>query len=458
MRFHYTNMELYRIIVASSYDGIMVSDGTGKILLVNEAARKSLELPLNQIIGKRPSDMIMANVYTHSTIMETIKTRKSTTGIVITRGKASLSTSIPVFDDNNELELVITNNRTDEVFDSYFHLLRREKEKRHNYQNISAYLENYNIEKIIYESKKMSNIITICKQIAQTDGTVMILGETGVGKEMIAKLIHSASRRDEAPFIPVNCSAIPQELFESEFFGYKPNSFTGASSKGKKGLAKLADKGTLFLDEIGDLSMPMQAKLLRFIESGEYLPIGSIKNEHSDVRIIAATNRNLRDMMAEGRFREDLYYRLQVLPIKIPPLRDRPEDIKPISQYYIDKYNHKYNHNLRLTDYDFSLLAAYTWPGNIRELRNTMERTVILNDLNKARKTILSLINNRCTKGKMDIHVRPSRYACLRDGRIIIIDSVIEEGKRYRGRDMNREDLPVVEVEHSEIYCVMDEI
>jgi transcriptional regulator with PAS, ATPase and Fis domain len=239
----------------------------------------------------------------------------------------------------------------------------------------------------------MESVVNNCISIAETDSSVMIRGESGVGKEGIAKLIHSSSKRKDFPMIPVNCGAIPPELFESEFFGYRPGAFTGANAKGKTGFVQLAHKGTLFLDEVGELPLPMQSKLLRFVETGEYYPIGSAKAEKADVRIIAATSRDLSQMIKDKTFREDLYYRLHVLPIRIPPLRDRPEDIECIALYYLEKFNKKYKKNLVLRPSDIELLQQYSWPGNIRELRNSIERTVVLNNLDKARKVIEALIN-----------------------------------------------------------------
>ena len=389
----YDIRDLYRKMVEESEDGMMVCDREGRILLVNNSSAKDMGLPKEEIIGKLPEELVGEGVYKNSTVMDAIRTGKTVTGIVVVRGKNHLSTSIPLYNENGEMEIVITNNRTNRILDVYADLLSREKDRRSISQHIVSYLSAYNRGNLVYESQVMAEIIERCRSFGETEGTIMILGETGVGKEEIAKMIHSVSARSAQPMIPVNCSAIPTELFESEFFGYQPNAFTGASSKGKIGLVKMADQGTLFLDELGDMPLPMQVKLLRFLESGEFTPVGGSKPEISNVRIVSATSRNLRKMVAEGLFREELYYRLSVLPVHVPPLRERPEDIIPISRYYIDHFNQKYSRHLVLENYDYYLLQCYSWPGNVRELRNSLERTVILNDLRKSRKTIMSLIH-----------------------------------------------------------------
>ena len=216
--------------------------------------------------------------------------------------------------------------------------------------------------------------------------------ENGVGKELVARLLHSMSRRREQAFIPVNCSAIPPDLFESEFFGYEKGAFTGANARGKAGLLQMAGGGTLFLDELGELPLMMQSKLLRFVETGEFYPVGSTRPTRVDVRIISATNRDLLRMMADKTFREDLYYRLHVIPLQIPPLRERPEDVETIAVFFLEKFNKKYEKSLTLSDRELELLRRYRWPGNVRELRNTIERLVLLSDEGRAEQTLRSML------------------------------------------------------------------
>jgi len=234
-----------------------------------------------------------------------------------------------------------------------------------------------NNEEIIYVSNKMKQLLDLAKRIAVADSNVLIYGETGTGKELLAKFIHKNSKRNSKTFIPINCSNLQESIFESELFGYKRGAFTGAD-KNKKGLVSVAHKGTLFLDEIGEMPLNVQAKLLRFIETKEYFPVGSEKSETSDVRIIAATNKHLDQLANEQKFRYDLYYRLNVINITIPPLRERKEDILPLAYHFLRKYNH-INKNVKdFTDEAKELLLSYNYPGNVRELSNIIERALII--------------------------------------------------------------------------------
>jgi Transcriptional regulator containing GAF, AAA-type ATPase, and DNA binding domains len=228
---------------------------------------------------------------------------------------------------------------------------------------------------IIFRSKKMEEVIRLCLEVAKSDATVLIRGESGVGKELIADLIHENSYRGGKQIVKINCAAIPENLLESELFGYKKGAFTGAISD-KKGKFELAEGGTIFLDEIGDLPPSLQAKLLRVIQTKEIEPIGGTTKK-VNVRIIAATNRNLEELVREGKFREDLYYRLNVVPIFIPPLRERKEDIRPLVDFFLEKFNKKYGKNISISKGAMLIFEDYDWYGNVRELENLVERLVI---------------------------------------------------------------------------------
>ena len=223
----------------------------------------------------------------------------------------------------------------------------------------------------------MKSIFESMTYLAKTDSSIILYGESGVGKDVLANYIHSNSARSKEIFLPVNCSAIPSELMEAEFFGYEKGAFTGADRNGKLGILEMGDGGTVFLDEIGDLPPLMQAKLLRFLDSGEIKKLGGTGIIYSNVRIIAATNRDLAKMVKEGTFREDLYYRLNIIPVYIPPLRERPDDIEALAEYYLGEYNQKYGKDLKFTPAQMQRLFNYSWPGNVRELRNEIERFVI---------------------------------------------------------------------------------
>jgi len=227
-------------------------------------------------------------------------------------------------------------------------------------------------------SPQVQQILSLIEQVAPTKSNVLILGESGTGKSLVAELIHKNSPRRDGPFISINCAAIPETLLEAELFGYKKGAFTGAVAD-KKGLIELANGGTLFLDEIGDLPLGLQAKLLKFLETYEFIPLGDVQKKKVDIRLISATNKNLEKLIEEGKFREDLYYRLSVIEIKIPPLRERKEDIPVLVYYFLEQASKQHNKKIKgITNEALSYLLNYDWPGNIRELRNVIERAVIL--------------------------------------------------------------------------------
>jgi two-component system NtrC family response regulator len=238
----------------------------------------------------------------------------------------------------------------------------------------------YGFESIIGQSKTLLQVLELASRVAQRDSTVLIRGETGTGKELLAKAIHQNSRRKHQPFVTINCGAIPKDLLESELFGYAKGSFTGAFAP-KRGKVEMADGGTLFLDEIGDLTLELQVKLLRLIQQGEVEKVGVTSPSTVDVRIIAATHRNLKNLIEDGAFREDLYYRLAVIPLELPPLRERLEDVPELVEHLFLKAKQKHNLvNLRLPPALISHFCGYRWPGNVRELENVVERLVVLSD------------------------------------------------------------------------------
>lgn len=237
-------------------------------------------------------------------------------------------------------------------------------------------------ENIVCNSQEFSSILNIARKISRMDSTVLILGETGVGKEIVAQYIHKHSMRDDKPYIKINCGAIPQNLLESELFGYVPGAFTGASAKGKSGMFELADTGTLFLDEIGELPINLQSALLRVLQDHEVTRVGGQKSKKVDVRIVAATNQNLEEMIEEGTFRSDLYYRLNVVSINIPPLRERKDDIPKLAEKTLDDLNQKYGVQKVMSQHFIQHLLRCDWPGNIRELKNFIEKQFVLSDEN----------------------------------------------------------------------------
>lgn len=260
-------------------------------------------------------------------------------------------------------------------------------EKAYEYRSLRIKSEAFKQElvkrettELVFRSKQMEDIYNLIKKIAPTDSPVLIEGETGTGKEVIARAIWHYSKRSNAPFLALNCAALTESLMEAELFGYEKGAFTNAY-RTKYGIVEVADKGTLFLDEIGEMPLSLQAKLLRFLDSGEFRRVGSNKASHADVRIIAATNRDLMDLISKGQFRHDLYYRLNVINIKLPPLRERKEDIPLLAEHFIKKYRTKFSKPIEgFSPEAIELLMSYEWPGNVRELENIIERAVILCD------------------------------------------------------------------------------
>lgn len=257
-------------------------------------------------------------------------------------------------------------------------LHQRFKEEQLKREELSFELKShYSLPNIISVSERMQDVIKTCLKVAKSKATVLLRGESGTGKELLAKAIHYESPRMKGPFIAVNCAAIPENLLEAELFGYEKGAFTGAVVS-KPGKFELADKGTLFLDEIGDLSISLQAKLLRILQEQSFERLGGTKTIKVDVRIIAATNRNLEDMVKKGLFREDLYWRLNVVPLFLPPLRERKEDIPVLVDYFLKRFNKEYGKKVSFNSKALERLISYPWPGNIRELENTIERIVLL--------------------------------------------------------------------------------
>ncbi|MEN6348327.1 MAG: sigma 54-interacting transcriptional regulator [Syntrophomonas sp.] len=372
-------------VIINSYDAIFVTDGRGNVILCNPATGKLLDVDPQSLIGKNVIDFVGEGIYDRSIVLESLKARAVYTGVLKNRhGTNILCTATPIFDNNGDISLVIVNSRDQDIVEKYLEALENEREKAARYKIAAEYLNEKNLDPylVVAKSKKMRDVVENSTNIAKSDSTVMLFGESGSGKEVIAKYIHRQSPRAKEPFIPVNCAAIPSELLESEFFGYVSGAFTGASAKGKPGIFEVAHKGTLFLDEIGELPLPMQSKLLRVIETGQVQRLGSTNVFQTNIRLIAATNRDLQSMVDQKLFRSDLYYRLNVIPLYLPPLRERPEDVLVLAEKFVEEFNRKYLLKKELTPNAIRNLLDYNWPGNVRELRNVIERLVVTSSSN----------------------------------------------------------------------------
>jgi len=268
--------------------------------------------------------------------------------------------------------------KTDEVVLTLTKAEERESLRRENVRLKAVMVEKSSHDGMVFKSKPMREIFSLIEKVARVDSTALIIGESGTGKELVARAIHVKSSRSERPLVAVNCAAIPENLIESELFGHRKGAFTDANND-KKGIFLEADGGTLLLDEIGELPMRLQVKLLRVLQEGSFRPLGAHRDESVDVRIIAATVQNLEENVRDGTFREDLFYRLHVLPVKLPPLRERGEDILLLAEHFIKEHSGKPGTNIRgLSKEAEKLLMLHNWPGNVRELQNVIERAVVL--------------------------------------------------------------------------------
>jgi PAS domain S-box-containing protein len=381
VKFLLSELQQLNTIFENGYDGILVTDANGNILRVNQALEKLSTLTREAYIGRNLADIINNEIFRKPSVtLRALKEKRQITDFQQYKtGVDVLVTATPVFDEEHNLVRVLAN-----VHDITELLkLKRQLEKSEllnsKYYTELLELRQQNVKDgIIAASPQMKEVIELATHIGQTDSIVLLLGESGVGKEVVARKLHENSKRKETgAFIKVNCGAIPHDLLESEFFGYAPGAFTGAQKGGKPGLFELADEGTLFLDEIGELPLQMQTKLLRVLQDQQFSRVGGIEVLQVNVRIIAATNRDLKTMVEKGEFREDLYYRLNVIPITIPPLRERKEDIPPLVGYFLQKFNHKYNQERYISARAMDKLLQHAWPGNVRELSNMIERLVL---------------------------------------------------------------------------------
>lgn len=371
-------------ILEGSFDGILVTDADGKILFANSSYERVAEIKRSDMDGKYMRDLINP-VWMPESVAHIVARKKTVISKrqVVKSGRHIMVTGRPVFDEKKNIKKIVINARDiTEIYD-----LTEELQKAK--ENEKAYLERFDTpltgtddseQKILAISEPMKQVLSLAEKVANFQVTVLILGESGVGKEEIAKFIHQHSIRKDKPFIVVNCGAIPDNLLESELFGYEKGAFTGAMQAGKQGLLEAAADGTIFLDEIGEIPLDLQVKLLRFLESKEIRRVGSVDTKIVDVRIVAATNRDLAEMVREGSFREDLYYRLNVVQIDVPPLRKRIDDIMPLATLFTNRYNKKYQQEKKMT-YDLvKALERYSWPGNVRQLKNIIENMVIVSN------------------------------------------------------------------------------
>lgn len=363
-------------------DAVFIDDADGICRWCNDACEDLYKITLEEIQDKPVDELESDGIFSPSVTRRVLDERREVTIIHKNRqGKMLLTTGTPIFVPDQvpkQISMVITTSRditqlsrTSGKSDAARALLNAKRFR--NPQNI----DYDKSKKVIASSEAMQNVMMLAKRLASVNTTVLITGESGVGKGLIAKTLHDEGNRWKEPFVTVNCGAIPENLIESELFGYVAGAFTGSRSGGKKGLFEAAQNGTIFLDEISELPLNLQVKLLQVIQERQITPVGSTEAIPIDVRIISATNRDLESLVKEGKFREDLYYRLNVVPINVPPLRERHDDILPLIELNLAKCNHTLNENKTISSDALSILIKYPWPGNTRELQNIVERLII---------------------------------------------------------------------------------
>lgn len=372
----------FREVCQNLYDGIHITDGEGVIVFINDAYTRTTGIRPEQVLGRRVSE-IEGLLYKGSVTGQVLKTKKRVNSMatILELGKEVLVTGTPVFDEAGNIKLVVTNTRDFPELKRLEHQLHTLTEERKKVHQELAFLRRQQAggRELVYRSEAMESVMELVRTVAQTDVTVLITGESGTGKELIASELYQGSARRDKPFIKVNCAAIPAELLESELFGYEEGAFTGARRSGKAGMFELADTGMILLDEIGDMPLTLQTKLLRVLQQRELIRVGGSRPVKLDLRVVAATNKNLREEVRQGRFREDLYYRLNVVPIELKPLRERQTDIPLLAERFCRDFCKKYGRDMRITPDGLQLLTEYPWPGNIRELENLIERLIVTN-------------------------------------------------------------------------------
>ncbi|WP_017751530.1 sigma-54 interaction domain-containing protein [Clostridium tyrobutyricum] len=369
-------------IIFNCIDGIVMIVNRNRVIeKVNSAFYKLTGIHRKFFEGKSIDQLKKDEFMEESIILKVFQSKKPLSmNVKYKSGRIVTYTAIPIIAKNGVIQKVIATGRNITNLVQLQDRLAEVEKQKNKYIDRLKNLEKSLGENIVYSSDKMKQVIKMAIRAAKTDSPIFITGESGVGKEEIAKFIHENSERNNKNFITVNCAAIPSELFESELFGYEDGAFTGAKKGGRRGLFEDANGGTIFLDEIGEMSLSMQTKLLRVLQENEIKRLGGNKSIKISVRYICATNLSKKQLSNNLKFRQDLYYRLSVIPINIPPLRERREAIFPLVHVFLNRYNRKYNRKVKLDKKMMEFLHDYNWPGNIRELKNVVERIVILSE------------------------------------------------------------------------------
>jgi len=376
---HYRSLFLQmENIIEFSTDGIYVVNKEGITLTVNSTYEEMSGFKREELIGHHMSDLMKKGYFDQSVSLLVLQEKKRISILQrIGQQKDVIVTGNPVLDEVGDIQMVVTSVRDITQLNDLTNELKKAKSFSEMSQNRYTFSTDGTDEKVIFQSTQMKEIIEKVKQIASFPTSVLLSGPSGSGKEVIANLVHQLSDRKDMPFIKVNCGAIPEQLLESELFGYEKGAFTGARQEGKVGLLELADKGTVLLDEVGELPLSLQVKLLRVLQEKQIQRLGGTKTKQLDIRIISATNKNLKELIEKGEFREDLYYRLKVIELSIPPLSQRPEDIESLLDHFFAYFCKLFNVEKHISPETKHILQSYHWPGNVRELRNLIESMIV---------------------------------------------------------------------------------
>ena len=382
LNFEAMTLELQAIIDSSS-DGLFVCDGDANVIRVNPASERIHKRPASEMVGRNMRELIPEGFIDRSAALEACL-QKETVSLLqnMPNNRKLISIGTPVFDQAGELIRVVVSERDITEIDTLQRELENQEAIKDQFRHQMLEMQQTELEKrkIIARSPNMIKALRQAMRVATADSSVLILGESGVGKGVIADMIHHNSRRADRPLIKINCGAIPESLVEAELFGYEKGAFTGANTGGKPGQFELANEGILFLDEVAELPLSAQVKLLRFLEDGWITRLGATEERKVDVRVLAATHRDLDDMVEKGTFRLDLYYRLNVIPIHVPAVRERKDCLVPLIRHYIDHFSLINHESRRLTRAAIDALCNYSFPGNVRELMNICERLVVMSE------------------------------------------------------------------------------
>ena len=411
----------FKTVFESSSDGIWICDKNGRVVLINRASEKLGGIKREDIIGTKVSDLVKKKrLYSNYVTDEVIETRRMVSQLqhVKNTKKTVLCTGIPVFDRNGQVSMVVINERDITQLEALKVQLEETRKEKDRYKNELTELSMLELkkQKVVSESDQMREILKTALKLARLEVTdILLLGESGTGKGLLAKFIHNNSKRKTKPFIQINCAALPETLLEAELFGYEKGAFSGAREQGKPGLFELAHEGTLFLDEIGELPFSVQAKLLKYLDDHKVQRLGGIKPKSIDCIIIAATNQDIENLVRQKKFRKDLFYRLNILTIKIPPLRERPEDIFELANSFLRHYNRKYKQKKKLNPLALSLLQSYSFAGNVRELKNIIKKAVVMSEGDVIDTVILSSIGKEVLEDRWEVRCSDKKINNLAD-------------------------------------------